>query len=542
MKQSVLCVCAFAGGALSLCAFLFILRAGGGPGGNDVYYYALQTRSLGLGGELLFSDDSFVYYFLYFIDRFIGNPVLTAQVVSAFSMTVVYACLLVMSFRGGPSVYKTAVATLAVFNPATLYQLLEFTKNNFALAAFFAGFTLLGGGSGEAALLPGRGCGIRARGAARITAGCVFMGVSIVSHRMMLALALPFAAQAVAVRFAPRRAAPLPERGRSAAGVRNTAEARSAGGVWSAAGVDRKKIFVAAGVFLCAAVIAVFAVVQGGLSDRLSRFSLMEPLHRLRQLSTSQLLPGERIFYTLTQAGLFLFVPLGVLRWRRFDRPGVIFACVAWLFVFPFLRFTWDGIAFRLLLLAPLMASPWLMELAGFMERGPRRATKALGLVFFAAAALFAAESAARMVALKGPDYRTYMKDFTSFEDSVRGRRVIAHRGLAGFLWFEKGIWSENFIPSSDSGLYLRLVYAFSPEIFEPYLNAEDPRPVRVSGTYTLIEEYVWQRFYRDRQDLHFLKSELNPYLPRPASGFRINPKMARLMSPVSFAAARALP
>jgi hypothetical protein len=118
-------------------------------------------------------------------------------------------------------------------------------------------------------------------------------------------------------------------------------------------------------------------------------------------------------------------------------------------------------------------------------------------------------------------------------EALASGRRIIARRGLSGFLWYEKGVRSENFIPPEEEAPYLRLVYFFSPETLEPYVRDGESRPIAL-GSYTLVEEYIWQRFYRNRQDLRLLKSEFNPYLPRPASGFSINEEIARLMSPVS--------
>ena len=125
-------------------------------------------------------------------------------------------------------------------------------------------------------------------------------------------------------------------------------------------------------------------------------------------------------------------------------------------------------------------------------------------------------------------------KSFKSIETLAHGRRLIVHRGLAGFLWYEKGIRSENFLPAEEPAKYLRLVYAFSPDILEFYAEPGDPPPVQINKTYMLIEEYIWQRFYHDRRELHFLKSELNPFLPRPASAFLINEKISQVLSLVS--------
>jgi hypothetical protein len=252
-----------------------------------------------------------------------------------------------------------------------------------------------------------------------------------------------------------------------------------------------------------------------------------------------------------------------MIKKRLFNRSEAVFGVMAFLFVFPFLEFSWDGTGFRLLLLAPLMLAPFLMALeapgpslypapdsAAEGESSvpksessvPReKAARKSGLVrnsiaalFIAGSVLFTIESALKLASSKGPDYKALAEEFASIETLARGKRLIAHRGLAGFLWYEKGIWAENFTPAEESDRYLRVVYAFAPEIFEPYLGPDDAPPLRISRRYTLVEESLWQRFYREKKNLRFLGSELNPYLPRPASAFAINRDIAILMSPVS--------
>jgi hypothetical protein len=72
------------------------------------------------------------------------------------------------------------------------------------------------------------------------------------------------------------------------------------------------------------------------------------------------------------------------------------------------------------------------------------------------------------------------------------------------------------------------------PEIFIPYLEGEE-LPGFSSGSYTLVPEIVWKRFYGQNRDMYFLKSELNPYLPRPSSGFAIVEEAAVVLSPRTF-------
>jgi hypothetical protein len=490
-----------AAAALSFVVFLVVLRVWDGPCGYDVYYYALQIKALSLHGKLLFFDSSLVYYALYLINCLVKNPVLSVQLLSSLSMAVIYYCLLRMGLRRGFSLYKAAAASIAVFNPASFYLLLEFTKNTFALALFFFSLLFLDrpalkktGGAAffQVPIPPFRGGTLP---------GLFFGLAAFFSHRIILVLAVLFVLRRTAV-----------------AGFR---AARRNHRVWNPPGL------IIAG--------AAVALALGGLvfwrsffSDRMPPLDIQAPLTRLLQLSGPRLWPGERIFYILLQVSLVFLIPWTLIRQRRPLASDSLFGFLAWLFVFPFLSFSWDGTGFRLLIMAPLFAAPWLMsQNLKFFSRG--------AAIFFIAGSLcFSAGAVQRLAHSKGPSYARYERELSSLETLAAGRRLIAHRGLAGFLWFEKGIRTENFIPpAEESSRYLRLAFFFPPEIFEPYLRGGEPRPIALGG-YTLIEEYIWQRFYQDRRDLRFLKSELNPWLPRPATGFFINEKTAALMSPVS--------
>jgi hypothetical protein len=284
------------------------------------------------------------------------------------------------------------------------------------------------------------------------------------------------------------------------------------------------------------------------IAERLSIIRADAPLGRMTQFIRSSLLPGEHVFYVVIQVAVFFLVPAVVIIRRQFYRrgtsaqlglggrfkPEVIFAAVAWLFLFPFLQFGWNEVGFRLLILSSLMLGPWLISLNPKIPGDKNITARVAAIVFFAASIWFTTESVLNLAAEKGPDYRALNKDFASIEDHVKNRRLIAHRGLAGFLWYEKGIRSENFLPVDKPEKYLRLVYAFSPDILEFYLEPGDPLPIPINRTYMLIEEYIWQRFYMDRQDLYFLQSELNPFLPRPVTAFAINEDVAAMLSPIS--------
>ena len=494
MKRSLEFIFSLIGALLSFGVCLAVLRVWQGPCGNDIYYYALQTKALTLTGLQLFSDASPVYRVLFFINKAVNNPVLSVQILSSFSIAAIYFCFLAISFRRGPSLYKIAAAAIAVFNPAVFYLLLEFTKSSFALALFFIAWLLLTNKDNSV-----RFKFVSPPAMLRGLAGLLFLGLSAFSHRLMLALFLCFVIHTLAVFYKEHIA-------------RHTINL---------------KIIIPAAIFSLVFGGAIFFFLRGMIADRFSLFSLSAPMHRMTQFVKGNLLLGEKIFYVFTQLAVFFFVPAIIIMRRQFLRSEVIFAALAWLFLFPFLQFSWDEIGFRLLILAPLLLAPWLISLK-------LKYSRAASIVFFAASIAFSAESVKNLSLVKGPDYRDYEKTFASIETQVSGRRLIAHRGLAGYLWYEKGIRSENFIPASDNEKYLRLVYAFSPDILNAYLEPDDPPPVQINRTYTLMEEYIWQRFYQERQDLRFLKSELNPFLPRPVSAFAINEAVSLKLSPGS--------
>ena len=479
-----------AGSAFAFGICLIILRVWQGPCGYDVYYYALQTKALTLEGELLFSDHSLVYRVLYLVNLLLNNPILSVQVLASFCIALLFFCLLAASFRTGASLYKTAVAVIAIFNPGTFYLLLEFTKNNFAFALFFLAWLLLT--DEENRLLFNSA---NHRPPVRLFSGLLILCIAVLSHRLILALLLCFIAQKLFVFLLPR--------------------------------FKKEKILI-----ICAAIAAVLSVVAFIFLGKmiLERLEFIGPgafVHRFVQLFRSPLLKSERIFYITLQISVFFLIPYIAIKDKWLNKSCLVFAATGWLFLFPFLHFTWDGLGFRLLILAPVMLAP------AFMQMRPRF-PKVIAMILIVASIWFTSESVQHLAFDKGPDYRAYKETFKSIEAMVKGRRLIVHRGLAGFLWYEKGIRSENFRPLDGEDRYLRMVYAFSPEIFESYLEADDPMPLSVNNTYTLMEEKIWQRFYRDRQDLFFLKSELNPFLPRPVSGFVINEKIAALLSPVS--------
>lgn len=502
-------------GVATLCAAA--LRLGRGAIGFDVYYYALQTRSLERSGRLLFADRSLVYPALAGLDHLVGNPVLSVQLVAAACLGILAAALAVLARRRGGGLFRYGVAVLAVLNPAGFYLGLEFTKNLFALALGSVAYCLLSG------LRESRS---RHRRVVRIAVGLPLLLAAAGSHRMIAgaaALAGTFAAVGTLRRFVHIH------RRRSA----------SDGVTAPYLPVGRKPASIALLVCL-AACGAIIVMTFPFLRERFPTLAWNAPIHRLIQFARGSLSPGERIFYLALQLAVPLVVPWAEWRRLRHDGPSGArreefwFAAAAWASLFPFLEFGWDEAGFRLILQTPLLLAPWLLE----CRPGPRLG-RALGGLMFAAALAFSAEAVGGSIAAKGPDYVELAIDFRHAAELADGKRLVAHRGLAGFLWFEHGVWTENFTPEADAADgFKRIVYGFGPEILAPYCESGDAEPVVVNGLYCVVDETVWRRFYAERSGLRFMASELNPWMPRPATAFRIDPVAAAIMSPATRLAA----
>lgn len=521
-----------AAGALNTALSLVLLRAGAGPHGNDIYYYALQTRALATTGELLFFDRSPVYRVLLWTNALFNDPVVSVQVLAALTGGVCAAALTALALmpraagpqparRSGIALRLTVVAA-ALWNPAFFMLQLEFTKNLFALACLTVGLASVAGRPAPTIN--------RLSQLLQLPFGLGMLVLAALSHRLVAAIVLAIALHWVARIVVPR----LPK---------------------------RRGVFTAAIVIAAAAALVGLALAWSRYHDRFDALRLGAFLRRLRSIINADLLPSDRLWYL----GLSLFVPIGVplvlLRYGRWRSSRGAFWIVAWACCFPLLSFDWDGLSFRLLLLAPLMLALGILwpddcgpvPTAALSPRasghtgGPDkeaiaptrgRQIAALALVLLALASL--GEGLARFAANKGPDYRAFAGVFTDLPEAASGRRVVAHRGLAGYLWYELGIWAENFAPTNQIERYDRLVYAFRPELLQRYLpEGADPGVLDrfVTRNYLLVPEPLWQTFSRDHRHLTLVQSELNPYQARPVTGFRINAATARVLSPVSYPA-----
>lgn len=519
-------------GAINTVLSLVLLRTGAGPHGNDIYYYALQTRALATTGELLFFDRSPVYRVLLWTNALIGDPLVSAQVLAALLGGVCAAGLTALALmpraaepqparRSGIALRLTVVAA-ALWNPAFFMLQLEFTKNLFALACMLVGLAIVAGRPVHTIN--------RLSQLLQLPFGLGMLVLAALSHRLVAAIVLAIALHWVARIVVPRLS-------------------------------KRRGAFVTVVVAAALAAAAGLAFAWSRYHDRFDAIRLGALFRRLRSIGEADLLPSDRLWYF----GLSLLVPVGVplvlLGHRQWRSAGGVFWLSAWACCVPVLSFDWDGLSFRLLLLAPLLLALGILwsddfgpvpavtqaaraskQAAASVEKASapnrRRQIAAVALALVALASL--GEGLARFATNKGPDYRAFAAVFADLPAAAAGRRVVAHRGLAGYLWYELGIWAENFAPTEQIERYDRLVYAFRPELLQRYLpEGADPGVLDrfVTRDYLLVPEPLWQAFSRDHRHLTLVQSELNPYQARPTTGFRINAATARALSPVSYPA-----
>lgn len=171
--------------------------------------------------------------------------------------------------------------------------------------------------------------------------------------------------------------------------------------------------------------------------------------------------------------------------------------------------------------------SSWRLMLMGFVPLGALAALAVHRLPWLAAAVipalLLAALPAARHQAGREPDYAAWAEQLSRIQAAVpEADRVVAHRGLCGFIWSEGDRVCENFQPQGDLSGWWRVAYGIGEQRLAPYAEA----PVPLLPGYTLVREAEWQAFRQANEGRYsLLTDERNPWQPRP--GFVYGPEGA---------------
>lgn len=216
--------------------------------------------------------------------------------------------------------------------------------------------------------------------------------------------------------------------------------------------------------------------------------------------------PGLAWGEKLALAALYLApVGLGLWAWRgpREQRVlAVALAVVALACTAPGLPMGYDLTAWRL----ALMGFVPLGLLAGALSA---RWPVVGGVLLALGLAQLPATVAGRRE--REPDYVRWSTVVPVIEERVApDERLVAHRGLCGFLWAETGRVCENFAPQGDLHGWWRVSYGFGPRQLDPYGRSEPLLP-----GYRLMREADYRRM-AEQEEHRMLRSPRNPHEARP--------------------------
>ena len=441
--------------------------------GYDGWYYVLQTRSW-MDGSPLFADRSLVFAVLRGLAGLTGDVVVGNKVA---------ACLFAGLGAGGMALGSARftgswAAGLAAgmwwaCAPGHLTVSFEFLKNEGGLAVLGILWALLS----------------RARSspmAALSALMCTGLGLAV--HKLTgvfgLVLTLGTAGTVAWERWSVRDAV---ARRRAVRGL--LAAAAVLGLVSVSVGVLRLEDFTR---FLSP------GIAEGTRSSILLSSPRIHPVHRVT-LAIAHLLP--------------LILAITLWRWSRLV-SGLAWILLAIFTTAPLLPFGFDLTAWRLLLLAFV---PSAFALAVGVAHTRPWTGPALGLLFLGSIPWTLPHAAG-----PEPDYAAWAETIPTLQAHVaEHERVVAHRGVCGFVWAQADRVCENFDPQGSAEGWWRIVYGMGEARLAPYSDVE---PVRLMLGYTLVPEAAWRRFRAEQADtLPLIQHPRNPYRARP--GFVYGPQ-----------------
>ncbi len=178
------------------------------------------------------------------------------------------------------------------------------------------------------------------------------------------------------------------------------------------------------------------------------------------------------------------------------------------------LPFGFDLTSWRLLILGFI---PGSFLMAALVARAPdARIPKWAWAVLPATLALAHLPWTVPHVARAEPDYAAWNEVLPVIQARVPATdRVVAHRGVCGFVWAVGDRICENFDPQGSADGWWRITYAVGRDDLAPYSPVE---PVPLVLGYTLVPESAWRRFRAEHDRSHpYVRHPLNPFRERPA-------------------------
>ena len=427
--------------------------------GYDGYYYVLQVRSV-LAGDPLFADRSLVFLGLAGLSTLLGSVVVANKVAACLFGAITAVAGAVAAWRWTDS-RAAALTTGLVWALSSLHLDLssEFLKNAAGLAALAVVLALLPRSEDR-------------RGGWILVLAAVLLSASL--HKLTGVFSMALAGLYYA----------------------------QIGWAWTE--VSRKTLIGAAFAAVCASLVASLGVLR---AVDFSRFleGASRSGDRLAPFTDGRLGLGEQVGLLLVYAAP---VVLGVLllsrRFASYRRLGLPLLLIAVVCTAPGLPMGYELTAWRLQLMGFLVVGLTLGLLA-------TQSRAVLPLVLVLALALL--PDTLQRCQDREPDYVAWSAVLPVIERHVApGERLVAHRGLCGFVWAETGRVCQNFEPSGDPENWWRITFGFGVHQLEPYGPA-----TRLLPTYALVREPIYRRFRADHvQEYFLLTSPRNPYELRP--------------------------
>lgn len=439
-------------GTVALISRLHLLLDDAYPTGFDGYYYVLQLRSLH-GGEPLFQDGSLIWIPLRGLHLLLGEPVQAMGWLGSLAagLAVAGATLAGAELWGRASAGWIS-GSVWLLSQGHLALSAEYLKNGLGLGLLALQLALL----------------------ARPTSGTVW---AIAAGLSLLGLGVH---KLTGVMGALALLAALAWRLRS----------------------GRRRELLAALLLLLLATATIGLLRPSDLSRLFTE--LAHPLDRLADLQRLRPHPGEWIELLATH----LAPPLALLlAWRRPGPLSWALCPISLALLAPGLPIGRDLLSWRLLLMGFVPVG----LLVGGLGRGMAGQALAVGLTTLA---LLLLPAQLDLRAARQPDYAGWVEAIEPLRRRVPAQdRVVAHRGLCGFVWAEADRRCENFDPPQAEGWW-RIVYGFGSEHLAPY-SEQPPLPLRPG--YVLVDEAAWRAFRAAHAGrFRLLDDPRNPTTSRP--------------------------
>ena len=422
--------------------------------GYDGWYYVLQVRSL-LEGAALFGDRSLVFPLLTGLAWLTDDAVVACRIAAGlFGGLTALGGLWFGRQWGGTLAAGVACGAWWALSPLRLGISAEYLKNSGGVAVL-------------ALLLAALAC--RGRGAMIAAVFLALLGPLV--HKLTGVLGLAMLAGVVAHRLLDGRRPP-------------------------------KWMLVASGLGMVGVLAA--GLLRPEDLARLTGGSAGEP--RWMLVGTGRLIVFEKLELALAHLAPIL-LGLALLCRPALRMFGLPLLAISVVVLAPGLPLGWDLTAWRLLLM-------------GFLPVGLLAAIAASRWSLVAPVVVLAGLLAlpANLTAQRGrsPDYAALSAMLPLLQSAVPdGDRIVAHRGLCGFIWAQADIACENFQPQGDLSGWWRVAYGFSTERLES--AGAQVTPIALVPGYILVHEPDWQRFVDGPGDRFSLtRNPRNPYRPRP--------------------------